>query len=303
MDTVLLLQRGPVISDDDLPRLRGIAEGMWQLPASERLMLLEWLGIRGVAAEGIVAAGDAAGIPVAAAAGQAALAATPPFPFGDWKLPGKMPVPFYIGNEVHVQIGLEYESFHASAVEQVFIDEPVAAIAVQLSEGLLITPDVIEAALADARPDIIEFSSIHPEAIGDLFGYEIKPEGSEGLASAEWIYYQRAFYEAGMPLLAGPTTLPGTSGIVAAPNGWAQYNSPAPGVISYKLIRASAEAIKKRDEEKGRADTSEYPGQAALETLGWVTVVAVVAALIAAALYVFLGVALPAILITAIAAG
>jgi hypothetical protein len=286
LDIVVLRQGGFVIGEADLPLLLRIAEGLWTVPATQRLLLLEWLGLRGLAAEGIVAGGDAAAAPVAAVAdGLFAPVPVFPFPFGDWKLPGKMPAAYYIGSQAHLAIGLEYEALHSSPAETVFLDMPVAEIVEVLARGLPVSPEKIEGALARARPDIIEWSNVHEiETIGDLFGYEIKPEGSADLAAKEWTWYQNAFNEASLQLLEGPSTLPGTAGLVAMPNGWAEYVSPAPGVIVYKYLRASTVAIKARDEERKRADTSVYAYQQGLEARGWGPIVAVVGALILIAL-------------------
>jgi Domain of unknown function (DUF4157) len=171
-----------------------------------------------VMAEGVVAAIQIAAVPMA----NAAAAAPNPVGPGNWNPPGNQPIPFYIGNEAHVAIALQYVALHAG--QQVFTNSiPFSTIFGQIPganrRGL--TPEQLA-----MRPDIANLT------MRQL--YEIKPIAAAGQAEAQLNIYLGLFRAAGVPMAAGSQSEPGTSGVLPAPGGYYMYECPSPGIILYQ---------------------------------------------------------------------
>lgn len=156
---------------------------------------------------------------------------------GPWN-PGRMPVPFYIGNSAHIAIAAEYAGLHrADAAFYNF--SPISAIlAAAAALGLTINPLALRAAQLGLKPDIANITRRHL--------YEIKPAGSQSLAAAEARLYMLAFAAAGLPMALGPTSEPGTSGTVPAPGGWYVFTSPEIGVITYRYRQPRRRRVRVR---------------------------------------------------------
>jgi hypothetical protein len=280
--------------------LRGSDEALLKLTRADQMLVLQSLGLPAMAAEGIAAvAGSADGPPpgvgvttVSArtnpatarlrAPAPAPASATGTVPFGSWNKPGNMPEPFYIGTAIHSAIGLYYESVHLPHAEYVSTNvTQVSSIVGKLAEKFNFVPGEFTSSLGSLKPDIFEISGNHfPSAIA----YEIKPEGAEAAAAVQLDLYQAALSLAHVPAGAGPQFLPGTFGIVPAPDGWAQFNTPAPGIITYDYFKASREEVAARNLAEGRSERQSATWQRALVTLGWGAVAGLVVAMILLAL-------------------
>lgn len=158
--------------------------------------------------------------PAAAAAAPMLGGVTP----GPWN-PGGQPIPFYLGNAAHVSIAAFYAAAHVG--DEAFYNFVSVGAIVKAAERLGLslgtkaaTPDQLA-----LQPDIANLSKLH------LF--EIKPSTLQGLGRTEAALYVAAFAAAGLAIGLGPTSEPGTAGIIPAPGGWYEFRSPEPGVITY----------------------------------------------------------------------
>lgn len=178
---------------------------------------------------------SAASAPIAAAT-----QAVQPAP---WNPPGAQPIPFYIGNEAHRAIAQEYRVAHPGNL--VFTNViPISSILASWELlGNTVNRNLGASELA-AMPDI-----------ADLTGrrlYEIKPLAALDLAVAEAKLYQRIFQRAGISMDLGPTTEPGTVGVVPAPAGVYIFESLKPGAITYQYRRAVLEPVPVREPAPAR---------------------------------------------------
>jgi hypothetical protein len=174
-----------------------------------------------VMAEGVVAAIQIAAVPMA----NAAAAAPNPVGPGNWNPPGNQPIPFYVGNEAHVAIALQYVVAHAG--QQVFTNSvPFSSILGQIrgANRRALSTDQLS-----LRPDIANLT------MRQL--YEIKPVAGAAQAETQLNLYLGLFRTAGVPMSPGSTSEPGTSGVVPAPGGYYMYECPAPGIILYQYRR------------------------------------------------------------------
>jgi hypothetical protein len=64
--------------------------------------------------------------------------------------------------------------------------------------------------------------------------------------------YCAGLQQAGIPAALGPVGFPGTFGAVPAPNGYAVFEAPVPGVICYQYLVAPQVEIDARDRARGR---------------------------------------------------
>ncbi|MGW1801549.1 hypothetical protein ACWCQN_37940 [Streptomyces sp. NPDC001984] len=293
---VTRLRRGSrTLTEADLPGLRRFSEALLQLSPIDQQLALQSLGLSSLTAEGIVAvAGSGDGFPdvstsVAAArpapilrpAGPAS--ARPSMPFGSWKLPGEMPEAYYIGLSVHLMIGANYKAMHGRHGFVATNTETIMSIVNTLAQSY---PDftidkILNATAAILKPDILEVSLQHfPPA----HAYEIKPQGSEGLALVQLARYMAALVYVGVPVAAGPMGLPGTYGLVPAPDGWARFSTPEEGVITYRYFKAPIEEVRARNEKERRKERLTAKWQRDLENAGWSRMSALLAVLIVEAL-------------------
>jgi hypothetical protein len=145
---------------------------------------------------------------------------------GPWEPPGQQPIPFYIGNQAHDAIADYYEEMHRE--DQVFSNHlPLATVLKERQKSGV--PGLDAAALGGAgalRPDILNATRHHL--------YEIKPAQGQAVAATEATVYVTALARAGLVVTLGPSTEPGTSGVVPAPAGFFHFWSPAAGVIVYQ---------------------------------------------------------------------
>ena len=160
------------------------------------------------------------------AAGAMAGAPAPIEP-GPWAPPGDQPIPFYIGNEAHRGIALEYQAAHGGDVVRTNFF-PISSVLRTLMEDLGHTANT--GALSDSErglmPDIVNLSRLHL--------YEIKPLAAQALGAAKATLSVGIFGRAGIAMTLGPTTEPGTWGGLPAPGGVYMFWSPQPGVIVYQ---------------------------------------------------------------------
>jgi hypothetical protein len=157
-----------------------------------------------------------------------------------------MPGNLYIGIQAHVEIAAYYKASHANDFV-VLNYEPIGSIVEVLAKKFRFTPGVLSAALAASKPDIFDFSLVHPPVL-----YEIKPWTLAEVAVIEAAFYTTAFLEAGIPVIPGPVGFRGTFGVVPAPNGYFVFEAPVPGVIAYQYLQASRKEIKERDAKRGK---------------------------------------------------
>lgn len=159
---------------------------------------------------------------------QAAQAAAPnPVGPGGWSPPGNQPIPFYIGNEAHLAIALQYVAAHAG--DQVFTNSfPIQSILAQMPGA---NPAGAAAADLLARPDIANVTRRQL--------YEIKPVAAAALAATQLAAYIATFAAAGMPMAPGTAGEPGTSGVVPAPGGYYMFQCTTPGIILYQYRRGT----------------------------------------------------------------
>jgi RHS repeat-associated protein len=138
---------------------------------------------------------------------------------GEWNPPGNQPISFYVGNEIHRAIGIQYTTTHSN--DTVYTNyQPISTIAGVPYEGS-----------AMLRPDIYNLST------GDL--YEIKSTNDAGSAAPDMAKKLAALQTAGMTVQPGDSLELGTYGVVPAPGGYAEYLSPAPGIILYSYHKGS----------------------------------------------------------------
>lgn len=143
---------------------------------------------------------------------------------GPWN-PGRIPVPFYIGNSAHVAIAAMYVAAHPG--EEVFTNNLSVShiVAAARRLGISVGRSRARSGQLEMEPDICNLPQRHL--------YEIKPATLESLGRSEALLYQAAFTAAGLPIGLGPTAEPGTSGVIPAPGGWYDFRAPQPGVITY----------------------------------------------------------------------
>jgi hypothetical protein len=246
----VLLGHGRVIRDaTDVTKAGSLAEILLRLPGEDQVKVLERLGLRDEAAEGALSILSAAAIqaglmqsPIAAGAMN--------FDFGDWDLPGDMPVPYYIGTAAHLAIAAFYRTEHPDPEHYVASNfVPVQSIVDKLVSDFGFAPGQIDTKYLGRMPDIFEFSTIHlpPGRV-----YEIKPWTLAGVAEAKAGMYYTALTQAHIPVVLGEMGFPGTEGFVPAPNGYFLFESPAEGVIAYQYLQASPAEIDARDRARGR---------------------------------------------------
>jgi hypothetical protein len=172
--------------------------------------------------------GDAATAGTTAAAGPGGAPA--PVEPGPWAPPGEQPIPFYIGNEAHKGIALNYRAAHPG--------EPIASNTTPMrtvletlrkmlaAEGQKVDKGALSDGELDVAPDITNLKRLHL--------YEIKPLAAETEAAAKAAMYVSLFAKAGVTVALGPTTEPGVEGGIPAPAGVYMFWSPQPGVIVYQ---------------------------------------------------------------------
>ena len=187
---------------------------------------------------------------------------------GPWS-PGRMPIPFYIGNSAHVAIAAGYAGLHSS--DAAFYNfTPIAAILQAAAAlGIPVSPIAITAAQLGLKPDIANISKLQL--------YEIKPVTLQRVGRAEAALYILALNSAGLPILPGPVDEPGTAGTIPAPGGWFIYSAPEPGVITYKY----------RQPKRRRAPATS-PAAAPAVDRSLLTRISVATGLTGAALYIYL---------------
>jgi hypothetical protein len=138
---------------------------------------------------------------------------------GEWDQPGNQPTSYYIGNTIHKAITAQYNAAHGN--DTVYTNStPVSTIAGTGHEGS-----------GRLRPDIYNAST------GDL--YEIKSSNDAASAASDLSSKLIALKAAGLSAQPGNSLDAGTYGVVPAPGGYAEYMSPAPGVIIYSYHRGS----------------------------------------------------------------
>lgn len=174
--------------------------------------------------------------------------------FLDWANRGNQANPLYIGNQVHEAIANFYRLNHLEHTTS-WLDpwptaiwtnsEPVGSILRVLEGKFRFMGSPLSAALHLARPDIFEFGFAHDMPPGWV--YEIKPASSgAALATYEAQFYAVALTLCDINVVPGPAGAVGTVGVVPIPQGWAAFISPIEGVIVYRILWASEEAIAQR---------------------------------------------------------
>ncbi len=162
---------------------------------------------------------------------------------GPWN-PGRMPIPFYIGNSAHVAIAAEYAALHLT--DAAFYNfSPISAIldaARQL--GIAVNPLTLRASQLGLKPDIANLTPTRRHL------YEIKPSNLESLGAIEARIYMAAFAAAGLPLALGPVNEPGTAGTLPAPGGWYTFTAPQPGVITYRYRQPKRRRLRVKAPER-----------------------------------------------------
>jgi hypothetical protein len=207
---------------------------MSQLPSDQATTLIEYLidkkvsgAMSSLSREGLLATIAPALYSISLPASVLASITAPIGP-GPFTPPGNQPIPFYIGNTAHISIAATYVAEHPGQL--VFTNfTPISTILGRLganSSGL-------SASDLDMKPDIINIDPAKRHL------YEIKPQGAESLATTEANLYIAVFARAGVPIVPGPTTEPGTSGVIPAPGGYYLFESPLPGVIAYQYRRGT----------------------------------------------------------------
>lgn len=153
-----------------------------------------------------------------------------------WNPPGSQPIPLYIGDKAHRAIAARYIATHPG--QGVFTNfTPLGTILGRLAlEGIPgLDPKALGGAEKLLRPDILNSKQRHL--------YEIKPEKSAALAQAEAQVYIAALARAGLVVTLGPTTEPGTHGVLPAPGGVFRFWSPVPGVIVYQYSKPRPQPV------------------------------------------------------------
>lgn len=159
---------------------------------------------------------------------------------GPWD-PGRMPVPFYIGNAAHVAIAAEYAAVHRTDLA-FYNFSPISTILDEARAlGVTIHPVALTAAQLGLKPDIANVTRRHL--------YEIKPAASQALGRTEARMYQVAFAAAGLPMALGPMREPGTAGTIPAPGGWFTFAPAEDGVITYRYRQPRRRRLRARRTE------------------------------------------------------
>jgi len=144
---------------------------------------------------------------------------------GPWGPPGDQPIPFYIGNEAHKAIALEYVL--ANPADTIRTNNfPISSILNRLTAMGHAEPPNPGDSEHGLAPDIVNLSR--------LCLYEIKPEAAQAVGAAKAAMYLGVFSKAGIAMTLGPSGAPGTMGGVPAPGGVFMFWSPQPGVIVYQ---------------------------------------------------------------------
>ena len=171
--------------------------------------------------------------------------------FGPWTKPPKQPWSLYMGNSAHQAIANYYRRQHPTPPHHVWTNTTQVSVIMSAMEGLFTfkAENVIEEALKKAMPDIFDFYEAHPSQPPGWL-YEIKPWSLTTAAALEADIYVALLSEARAGL--GPEGAPGTSGTIAAPNGWFEFECLVPGVIIYSYQPASRQAVEARDAALGR---------------------------------------------------
>jgi RHS repeat-associated protein len=155
--------------------------------------------------------------------GNAPGALPPPRP---WTKAPKQPFNFYIGNNAHYEIALDYAGYHWD--ENLFLNVmPISTIVQELG----LTPeDGIDVDQLTEMPDIFNAST------GEV--YEIKSYRQEALANEEAMMYVAKLRSAGFANAhLGSSLAPGVSGYLPAPAGYFRFWSPRPGSIVYEYTQ------------------------------------------------------------------
>jgi hypothetical protein len=165
---------------------------------------------------------------------------------GPWAPPGAQPIPFYLGTAAHLAIAAEYALMHPADV----VNTNTVAIGRILNVltgppfNLLPQRDVLDGTRLASQPDICNLTLRHV--------YEIKPAGSQGQGRSEAAWYVESFVMAGVPMILGPSTAAGTTGVVPAPDGIYLFRSPEAGVIVYERRRMQVEPVPADERERAR---------------------------------------------------
>lgn len=174
--------------------------------------------------------------------------------FGDFVLTQGRSYWSYIGMDVHSQIGRFYAEAHLLHASGLWLNYfPVDTIVNELV-GLYpeFDPIQLRRTLGRSKPDIYELAlDAHPGLLPGIV-YEIKPYPDTAGAALIAAEDSMAFSTSGIPSQPGPMGLPGTSGVVGAPNGWATFDALQPGAITYKFYLAPKVEIAARDKARGR---------------------------------------------------
>jgi RHS repeat-associated protein len=146
---------------------------------------------------------------------------------GPWS-PGGQPIPCYIGNEAHREIAQAYIDAHPG--DEIYVNcVPIYTIldrmGVDPKDLPMLTQDL------GMMPDIFNATT------GEV--YEIKPKGLLPLAMAEADMYVTALRAGGADARLGTPGAPGTVGVLPAPGGVIEVESPFPGTIVYSRYNAS----------------------------------------------------------------
>jgi hypothetical protein len=165
---------------------------------------------------------------------------------GPWN-PGKMPVPYYLGNAAHVGIAAEYATFHRA--DAAFYNySPIASILdAARALGFTVNPLLLKAAKLGLKPDITNLTRRHL--------YEIKPAKLQSVAAAEARMYMAAFIAAGLPITLGPVGEQGTTGTIPAPGGWYIFSAPQAGVVTYRYRQPKRRRSRGRARNRSKVDT------------------------------------------------
>lgn len=184
------------------------------------------VGGRPAAGGGVAAGGGAV-----AGGGAAAASTTAPSPIepGPWAPPGEQPIPFYIGNEAHKGIAIEYQTAHPG--DKVLANaSPLSSMLSALTRlGRTTNTGALNDSELGLMPDLANLTRLHL--------YEIKPLAAQALGAAKATMYLGLFTRAGVAMTLGPMGEPGTSGGIPAPGGVYMFWSPEPGVIVYQYRR------------------------------------------------------------------
>lgn len=149
-----------------------------------------------------------------------------------WAPPGRQPIPFYIGNEAHIGIAIQYRIAHAGDTHVYTNSVALKAIVSDAKKlGLAARESPADELNLDEKPDIANLNRMHL--------YEIKPRGSETLAETTVRRYQRTLMAAGVPMGLGGPAEQGTSGVIPAPGGHYIFQAVLPGVIIYQYRKGA----------------------------------------------------------------